>query len=81
MYKFLLIFLLCSCSVIEDYKYVGEETLSGTIEYEFHLHEHFKNEDSTHECFYYHDTITEVFDIKVENIKRIKKIVWQKKSH
>lgn len=79
MNKLIFIFLLCSCSVIEDYKYVGEETISGTIEHEFHIHEHFKGEDSSHLCFYYHDTIVENYELTIENIKIIKKLVWYKK--
>ena len=81
MNKFLFIFLFCSCSVIEDYKYVGEEIISGTMEYEFHLHEHFKGEDSSHQCYYYHDTIIEDYELSIENIKKVKKIVWYRKSY
>ena len=74
-------FLLCSCSVIEDYKYVGEEIISGTMEHEFHLHEHFKGEDRSHQCYYYHDTIIENYELTIENIKKVKKIVWYRRLY
>ena len=74
-----LFIVLSSCSVIEDYKYVGEETICGTMEYEFQLHEHFKCEDSSYQCYYYHDIIIEDYEITIENIKKVKKIIWYKK--
>lgn len=81
MNKFLFIFLLCSCSVVEDYKYIGEVTVSGTIEDEFHLHEHFEGEDSSHQCYYYHDTIIEDYELTIENFKKVKRLVWYRKSY
>ena len=81
MNKFFFIFLLCSCSVVEDYKYVGEEIISGTMEHEFYLHEHFKDKDSSHQCYYYHDTIIEDYELTIENIKKVKKIVWYRRLY
>lgn len=81
MNKLLFMFILCSCSVIEDYKYIGEVTVSGTMEHEFHLHEHFKGEDSSHQCYYYHDTIIEDYELTIENIKKVKRLVWYRKSY
>ena len=78
---YILMFLLVSCSVIEDYKYVGEETIYGTFEHEFQLHEHFKDCDSSHQCFYYHDTIVENFELTIDNLKKVKRLVWHKKSY
>ena len=78
---YILMFLLVSCSVIEDYKYVGEETIYGTFEHEFNLHEHFKDCDSSHQCFYYHDTIVENFELTIDNLKKVKRLVWYKKSY
>lgn len=76
-----LYFLFSSCSIIEDYRYVGEETIKGTMEHEFHLHEHFKCEDSSYQCYYYHDTIIEDYEITIENIKKVKRLVWYKKYY
>lgn len=73
-----ILFLLGSCSIVEDYQYDGQITYSGTTEYEFHLHEHFKT-DGKNECFYHHDTIEEDWEITVENIIKTKKIVWKKR--
>lgn len=79
---FILMFLLLtSCSVIEDYKFVGEEVIKGTVEHDFQIHEHFKNEDSSHQCFYYHDTIIENFELTIDNIKKVKRVVWYRKSY
>ena len=80
MNKFIFIFLLSSCSIIEDYKHVGEETICGTMEYEFQLHEHIKGEDSLHHCFYYHDTIVENYELTIDNFKKIKRLVWVRKK-
>ena len=81
LYIILLIYLyfFSSCSVIEDYKYVGEETICGRMEYEFQLHEHFKGEDNSPQCYYYHDTIIEDYELTIENIKKVKRLVWYKK--
>lgn len=77
---YMLFFLLLnSCSIVEDYQYAGEETLKGTLEYDFHLHEHFEN-DTGNECFYYHDTIIEEWELTIENIIKTKKIVWNRKN-
>ena len=81
MKKFILVFLLCSCSVIKDYEYVGEETICGTIKHEFYLHEHFKGEDSSYQCYYYHDTIIEDYKLTIENIKKTRKLVFHRKSY
>lgn len=81
IYKIILLFSLLSCSVVEDYKYLGVETIKGTIEYEFNLHEHFVNKNNKNECFYYHDTIVENYEITIDDIKKIKKVVWYKKSY
>ena len=44
MKRLLIVFLLGSCSVVENYQYDGQITYKGTTEYEFHLHEHFKTD-------------------------------------
>ena len=71
---FIIVFLLGSCSVVEDYRYIGEETVSGIIESEFYLHEHFKSEDGSHQCYYYHDTIIEYYELTIENFKKVKRL-------
>ena len=77
--RLMFIFLLGSCSIVEDYQYAGEITYKGTMEHEFHLHEHFKT-DERNECFYYHDTLVEEFELTIENIIKTKKIVWNRKK-
>jgi hypothetical protein len=77
--KLISIFLLGSCSVVEDYKFSGETTYKGTMEYEFHLHEHFKTDDGN-ECFYYHDTLVEDWEFTIENIIKTKKLIWNRKN-
>lgn len=77
--KFISIFLLGSCSIVEDYQYAGEITYRGTMEYEFHIHEHFHN-DRGNECFYHHDTLVEEWELTIENIIKTKKIVWNRKN-
>ena len=73
-FKFITVFLLGSCSLVEDYRYIGEETVSGIIESEFYLHEHFKAEDSSHQCYYYHDTIIENYTLTIEKFKKVKRL-------
>ena len=77
--RLIFIFLLGSCSIVEDYQYAGEITYKGTMEHEFHLHEHFETNDKN-ECFYYHDTLVEEFELTIENIIKTKKIVWNRKN-
>ena len=81
MNKMFLIFLvfLGSCSIVEDYKFSGETTYKGTMEHEFHLHEHFKT-DNGNECFYYHDTLVEDWEFTIENIIKTKKLVGKRKN-
>ena len=78
MYRLLIILFLSSCSVIEDYKIIGEEKISGTIEYDFQIHEHFCHND-TNSCFYYHDTLVENWELTIDNIIKTRKIVWKKR--
>lgn len=74
----ILLYLLTSCVVIQDYKYVGQETISGTIDYEYQLHEHFKDDNNSYNCFYYHDTITEDWEISIDDFVKIRKLKWKK---
>jgi len=79
LYSLAIVIAFSSCAIVEDYKFSGQETMSGTIEHEFHLHEHFQNADSTHHCFYYHDTITEDWEITFERIVKTRKLTWKKR--
>tara|TARA_Y100000389_G_scaffold156689_1_gene157624 strand:+ start:1377 stop:1709 length:333 start_codon:yes stop_codon:yes gene_type:complete len=71
--------ILSSCSVVEEYSFNGTETLRGSIECEYHYHEHIVI-DSINDCFYYHDTIIEDWEITIDNITKTKKLKWRKKK-
>ncbi len=74
----ILVSLLTSCVIIKDYKYVGQETIIETINYEYQLHEHFKSYDGSYNCFYYHDTLTEDWELSIDNFVMVRKFKWKK---
>lgn len=76
---YLLLIVLSSCKIVDDYKIKGEKTFKGSIEYEVNLHQHLIDSDGYNYCCYHHDTITEDFVLTIENIKKVKRIVWYKK--
>tara|TARA_B100000900_G_scaffold257629_1_gene219587 strand:+ start:1145 stop:1486 length:342 start_codon:yes stop_codon:yes gene_type:complete len=73
-----LLLIISSCNVVEEYSYNGTETLRGSIEHEYHCHEHLKS-DSINHCFYYHDTVSEDWELIIENIVIKKRLIWNKK--
>ena len=76
---YLLLIVLSSCKIVEDYKIKGEKTFKGSIEHEVSFHEHIVDSDGYNYCCYHHDTITEDFELTIENIKKVRRIVWYKK--
>lgn len=76
---YLLLIVLSSCRIVEDYKIKGETTFRGNIKHEINFHEHLLDSCGFNYCFYHHDTINEDFEITIDNIKKIKRFVWYKK--
>ena len=77
---YLLLIVLTSCKIIVvDYKIKGEKTFKGSIENDVSFHEHLVDSEGYNYCCYHQNIITEDFEITIENIKKVRKLVWYKK--